>query len=382
MKKPVIIMSLVWYKVLPAHFGGQKGIANFNEALGNHFPLYCVCSKNNEPGNQHSYQVFNWLPVSKSQIINPVVWYKIFRFAREKKVSHVILEHPYHAITGWLLQLFLSCFIITHSHNIEFARFKQLGKWYWRLVKVLEGFAYQLSEEILFKTKHDLEVAIKDFDLAKSKCFLMPYGTTKKDTHARMDKNLSIRQKHGLADDAIILLFNGTLDYGPNAKAVNNIAVNLLPLLPPNHVILITGRSEEANLPETSSLINDRMILAGYVPEVSDYFLAADVYINPVAEGGGVQTKNIEALSYGLNIVCWQHMLNGLEIELTGSKVYLAKTNDWKDFLARILVATIVHAPTPDTFFEHYNFDKQVLLLKERIQKNEDDTSQLITAKY
>ena len=101
---------------------------------------------------------------------------------------------------------------------------------------------------------------------------------------------------------------------------------------------------------------------------MSDYFLAANVYINPVTEGGGVQTKNIEALSYGLNVVCWQHMLNGLDTGLTGSKVFAARPNDWKDFLARILIATIINNPTPVTFFDYYNFDKQIQMFKERIQ--------------
>lgn len=362
-------MSLVWYKILPAHFGGQKGIANFNEALGKYFPLYCVCSNNNEPRNQRSYQVFNWLPVSKAQIINPVVWYKTLRFAKEKKITHVILEHPYHAITGWLLKILLSCTLITHAHNIEYARFKQLQKWYWPFVKMLEGFAFMISKEVLFKSKEDLEIAIKEFRLRRSKCFVMPFGTEQKDTSTQLQKRSAIFKKHGLPANTTALLFNGTLDYGPNTKALNDIAVNLLPLLPPDFVVMITGRNEVA---KAFPFTNKQLIFAGYVPEVSDYFLASNVYINPVDEGGGVQTKNIEALSYGLNVVCWQHMLNGLDIGLTGSKVYVAKPNDWKDFLARILIATIINEPTPSAFFDYYNFDKQVLLLKDRLQKSEE----------
>ena len=358
-------MSLVWYKVLPAHFGGQKGIANFNEALGKHFPLYCVCSKNNEPGNQHSYQVFNWLPVSKAQIINPVVWYKTLRFAKDKKITHVILEHPYHAITGWVLKTLLSCTLITHAHNIEYARFKQLHKWYWPLIKMLEGFAFMTSKEVLFKSKEDIEIAHREFGLRRSKIFVMPYGSEQKDTSAQLQKRSAILNKHGLPANTSVLLFNGTLDYGPNTNAVNDIAVKLLPLLPPDFVVMITGRNEEAN---ASPATNEQLIFAGYVPEVSDYFLAANVYINPVTEGGGVQTKNIEALSYGLNVVCWQHMLNGLDTGLTGSKVFAARPNDWKDFLARILIATIINNPTPVTFFDYYNFDKQIQMFKERIQ--------------
>ena len=368
-------MSLVWYKVLPAHFGGQKGIANFNKALGKHFPLYCVCSNNNESRGNENYGIFNWLPVSKTQIINPVVWYKVLRFAKEKKITHVILEHPYHAITGWLLKILLSCILITHAHNIEYARFKQLQKWYWPFIKVLEGFAFMISKEVLFKSKEDLEFAFSEFGLSRSKCFVMPYGTEQKDFSTQLQKRAEILNKHGLPDNTTVLLFNGTLDYGPNTKAVNDIAVKLLPLLPPDFVVMITGRNEGANV---FIAPNKQLIFAGYVPEVSDYFLAANVYINPVAEGGGVQTKNIEALSYGLNVVCWQHMLNGLDTGLTGSKIYTAKQNDWKDFLARILIATIINEPTPTSFFDYYNFDRQVLLLKERIQKIKEGHHQMV----
>lgn len=38
------ILSIVWYKVLPPVFGGQKGIAGFNKHLAKHHPLVCLCS--------------------------------------------------------------------------------------------------------------------------------------------------------------------------------------------------------------------------------------------------------------------------------------------------------------------------------------------------
>lgn len=364
-------MSLVWYKVLPARFGGQKGIADFNEALGKYFPLFCVCSNNNESRGNENYGIFNWLPVSKLQIINPAVWYKVMRFASQQKITHVILEHPYHAITGLLLKLLLSCNIITHAHNIEYARFKQLGKWYWPCIKLIEWLAFIISNEILFKTNEDMDVAIKVFNLDRKKCFLMPYGTTKKDTNKRSENRLSIRQKHGLAEDAILLLFNGTLNYEPNATAINDISKYLLPLLPANHFVLITGGEINTVVLDLTTIKNDQMIFAGFVPEVSQYFFAADVFINPVAIGGGVQTKNIEAVSYGLNVVCWEHMLHGLDYDYVGNKILAAKTGDWKDFLARILLATIINDPTPRAFFEHYNFDKHVLMFRERIQTSD-----------
>src|SRR5919205_835860 len=132
-------MSVVWYKIFPAEFGGQKGIADFNKALAGHFNLVCVCSINNE--SSESFPVFNFLPVSKLQFINPVVILKLVKFAKQQKVTHIILEHPYHAVAGWLLKK-MGVKIITHSHNIEYLRFKQMGKSFWPLLKFVERWTY------------------------------------------------------------------------------------------------------------------------------------------------------------------------------------------------------------------------------------------------
>jgi len=41
------VLSIVSYKIFPAKFGGQKGIANFNEYFSKFQTLYCVTIKDN-----------------------------------------------------------------------------------------------------------------------------------------------------------------------------------------------------------------------------------------------------------------------------------------------------------------------------------------------
>lgn len=361
-------MSLVWYKVLPADFGGQKGIANFNEALGKRFSLLCVCSNNNDPASAKNYQVFNWLPVSKKQVIDPFIWWKILHFAKQQNISHVVLEHPYHGISGWFLQVFLKCYLITHSHNIEFARFRQLAKWYWRPIKWLEGFTYRLSKEVLFKTEQDMEQAIRAFKLKRQNCIVVPYGVEKKDTSQKEQARAIIIQAHNIPATNKILLFTASPDYEPNAIAVTNIVHHLIPLLPQNYTVIITGGNPMPIDNRSLFAQHSQVVLAGFVEEVNEYFLAADGYINPVNKGGGVQTKTLEALSYNLNVVCWKDMLNGISSDLTGNKIHTAKPGDWKDFMARVLVATIINDDTPNDFFEYYSFDHHIEKLAERIE--------------
>ncbi len=361
------IMSLVWYNVLPAHFGGQKGIAEFNQALGQQGSLVCLCSKNNTPRGNESYGVFNWLPNSKWQIVNPLMWFAIIRFAKKQQITHVIIEHPYYSITGWLLKALCNCTIITHCHNVEHLLFKTRKRWYWPAIKLLETLACSTSSVVICKTIDDQQQLVKHCGLAAEKCMIIPFCTELKDITGKQVARRAIQKQFGLDEGQKILLFNGTLDYEPNARAVAELVQYLCPLLPANYTIIITGRNEFKAFARLKSLQANNFIMAGYVYDIDNYFLAADVYINPVMDGGGMQTKNIEALSYHLPVVCWQNRLQGIEDELTGSKIIVAKPGSWNDFLARVLIADIIPEQTPQHFFIYYNFAYHIRLLINRL---------------
>jgi hypothetical protein len=87
------VMSIVWYKVLPAKYGGQKGIAYFNQQLGKTVPLTCICSYENKTEESLSYNLKPVLPKSRWQFFNPLIWKKIINISKEINPSHIILEH-------------------------------------------------------------------------------------------------------------------------------------------------------------------------------------------------------------------------------------------------------------------------------------------------
>lgn len=354
------IMSVVWYKVLPAHFGGQKGIANFNEALGKHIPLVCICSRNNEPGSAKHYQVFNLLPKSKWQILNPLAWFIIIRFAVRHKITHVILEHPYHVIAAIFLKLSGKT-IITHSHNIEFERFKQTGKKGWKWIYFIEKITYKISDLILFKTPADLRIAINVFLVDESKTMLMPYGISQKSTDTKANAKRIVQTRHNITSVNKILLFNGTLDYAPNAEAVVNIAKHLIPHLRKaglQFTILITGRLEDESYAYLRNVKARDFIFAGLVEDVEKYFLAADVYINAVDEGGGVQTKTLEALSYGVPVVMFKTISQGIDVDEARPLLYLVEKYHWRYFAeVTKLAADQTHEHLSNRFFNTYSFD-------------------------
>ena len=360
------ILSIVWYKVLPARFGGQKGIALFNKYLSQYHPLVCLCSSNNEPADDVLYKVIPELPVSKLQFILPSIHRKVKEVALREKPDYIIVEHPYHGLAGWKAKKASGAQLIIHSHNIEFERFRLLGKWWWRLLRRYEKWVHQHADLNLFKNVSDLSFAIKEFQIDPLKCMVIPYGIEPKETPA--DSNWVIRQRHGIGDDEKILVFAGTLDYTPNAEAVTMIVQEIIPRLKKSQEkfrLIICGK----NLASSFKTNDPTIIIAGEVNDIERYFGAADVFINPVTYGGGVQTKNMDALAANCNVVCFDSMIEREICRLAGRKVFTARNGDWEDFANQIQIASFSKTNTPTGFFEEYNWPNITRRLTDKLAK-------------
>jgi polysaccharide biosynthesis protein PslH len=367
--KQTRILSIVWYKVLPARFGGQKGIANFNQALGKLFPLVCLCSRNNEAPAGLSYFVIPALPVSKWQFLNPFIQQKIAAIAKKERPTHIILEHPYHAKAALKACRASGAKLIVHSHNIESERYRQLGKRGWRLLYKHEKKVHQQAYLSLFKTADELAFAIQNFELSPHKCMVMSYGI---DRPHKLNKDAARKvmvDRHGIAPNSKILLFAGTLDYAPNEQAVINLVTQIASLIRNDYKIIVCGRNRIKGFEHLNDLSHPNVILAGEVKDIDTYFSAADAFINPVMTGGGVQTKNLDALAYDLNLVCFSDMLSGIDLSLCRGKVFTAVPGNWNAFADSIDKALAASpTPVPTSFFDYYSFDRQVLKLAERIK--------------
>jgi polysaccharide biosynthesis protein PslH len=353
------ILSIVWYKVLPPVFGGQKGIALFNQYLSKHIPLVCLCSGNNEPAGPVPYKIIPGLPIGKMQFINPFYWNIIKSVAKKEQVSHIILEHPYHAIGAYLAKKATGATLILHAHNIESERYRQMGKWWWRLLRSYEKWIHQKADCILFKTETERDYAINKFHLPAGRCLVIPYGIEKKEMPGRLAAGQLIRQRHGINSEEKILLFAGTLDYAPNAKAVECIFSQLLPVLADTdsrYRIIICGRNRYPEYHYLQQLSHPSVIMAGEVKDIDFYFAAADAFINTVQLGGGIQTKNIDALNHHCNLVCFENILDAKTYQVAPGKIFPAATGDWPAFAEQIKRAAGHPGPTPASFFDYYEW--------------------------
>jgi glycosyltransferase involved in cell wall biosynthesis len=351
------IVSIVWFKILPAKYGGQKGIALFNTYLSDHFELICLCTGDNEAGKE-KYSVLPTLPTGKKQFLFPSSYFRILTTIQKLDPPYVIIEHPYYGIAGIACKLLLNKKLIVHTHNIEYLRFRSQGTKWWRLLYILEKLTLKKADLLFFKTKDDMELVFKEFKLKKENCKLIPYGVEKQNVNKAQARELLDRQ-YNIGPFKKILLFAATLDYKPNAEAVELIYSKIAPMLDiSNYVILICGRNKIKGFEYLKQLKAKGVIYCGEVEEIKNYFGGADVFIDPVMEGGGIQSKILEAVSYDLNVVCFSHMLKGIEPDTYGNKIFKAEPEDFGKFCSNIEEACLNSKPTPEAFFDKYEWKK------------------------
>ncbi len=367
------ILSVVWYKFLPAQFGGQKGIAAFNEQLSFHHTLFCLCSKNNL-SDQLNYTLVPALPVGSTQVINPLNWLKIIRKIRELGISHLILEHCYYGIPGIWAKNNLSVKLIVHAHNIESTRFREMGKWWWRLLWLLEKKTYQNADLVLFKTREDREFSIRHFGLTEDQSIIVPFGLNRTAVPLNVEKENAaslIRKRHNIKLTQKILLFTGTLDYQPNANALMVLINKIIPLLSSitnqPFKVLVSGRIIYPEYLHLIELKHEHYIYAGEIDDPENYLLAADVFINPVTEGGGIKVKTMEALAYNLPVISTQHSARGIDLTLTGNQLKVCADNDWTRFCVLITDTWSGKFETPPEFYKHYHWKQVILPFLEKI---------------
>ncbi len=375
MENKVKIASLVSYKFLPPDMGGQKGIAFFNRYLAKNSNLLCITVKENTQSAGERYPVMNILSNSRLRYINLFYFFTLRRILKTNEITHLIIEHPYY---GWLavwLKWFTGVRLIVHSHNIEALRFKSVNKWWWGILWNYERFTHRHADLNFFIHDDDRNYAIERFKLNPGKCITITYGFEHPAPPTPDEKAASrriITQAHEINETEKILLFNGTLSYKPNLDALNIILEKINPLLLVaegfRYKIIICGSKLPAEYNGLSPYQNKNIIYAGFVPDINPYFKGADIFLNPVIDGGGIKTKLVEALGYGLSVVSTQSGATGIPPTVAGDKMKLVNNSDWDSFAASVMAINTA-SQTPMDFYNHFYWGKIAERAAEAISK-------------
>ena len=356
------VLSIVSYKIFPAKFGGQKGIANFNEYLSKYHKLYCLTVKAND-ANAAPYTIINKLSNSRFRYVNIFYFKLIKKIIREHSISHVIIEHPYYGWLGLLLKRFCKIKLIIHSHNIEAERFKTTGKWWWKILWEYEKFIHTNADFTFCITENDRYYFTDIYKIPPAKTAVVTFGISWNSPPSlteRSQARIAILHKYSLSEETVLFLFNGALEYPPNLNAVKNIVEKINPLFSKKnslYKIIICGKNLPAEMNELKQYRNANIIYAGYVDDIAIYFKAIDIFINPVNDGGGIKTKLVEALGYDMNVVSTINGAIGVDAAICNGKLLLTDNDDWKGFAEKMQEAIQIHQSINKDFFDFFYWD-------------------------
>ena len=121
--------------------------------------------------------------------------------------------------------------------------------------------------------------------------------------------------------------------------------------------IIICGKNLPGRLNELKGYTDKNIIYAGFVDDISIYLKGADIFINPVTDGGGIKTKLVEALGYNLTAVSTKNGALGIDESICNGKLLLSENADWQVFANNMIEATEIKQSISHSFFQHFYWD-------------------------
>ena len=352
------IICIVPYTYLPAKTGGQKCIASLYKTLSQSYSLGVIGTKANDIRNV-KYKSYNIFSGSLLRYIDPLNYLRIKKIITEERADYLQIEHPYMGWMGYLLQKSTGVKLIVRSHNIEGLRFKNLNKWWWRILLHYEQWVCRQAQINYFITDDDKQQAIATFKLDASRCFTITYGidqTAPLPVRERLMARNFLEQKHHLSPGDTIILFNGAFGYAPNINALNNVINHIFPLLKTSDKgfkLIVCGKDIPAEIVSGSK---DRdIIFTGFVPDINVYLAGAHVFVNPVIEGGGIKTKLVEALALNLTCVSYKSGAIGIPAAICGDKLLVVEDGMTAHFADAIIKASGIDSDIPTAFYDQFS---------------------------
>ena len=162
----------------------------------------------------------------------------------------------------------------------------------YRKLRAFEGQYARMFDKVLLISPHDLQAIERD--APKDNVFFSPHGVDY--TFFTADPIVEKVQNS--------LIFTGNMGYAPNVDAACFFYEQIFPLVRkqvPNVRWTIVGTNPA---PEIEALADDAAVtVTGRVPDLRDYLNRAQVAIDPLRVGAGLQNKVLEGMSMGLPMV-------------------------------------------------------------------------------
>lgn len=367
---------LVPYRFLPPRSGGQQAAYGLCQALGKQLPLTAVSTTDNEQPRGLAFRLAALLPRTVLRYVAPGTAWRTGRLLRREGHTHLIVQQPFAALLMRLVCWWAGIPLYVYSHNLEYLRFRSQGAWFWPLVWGVEGMAYRLADAVFFISEDEIGPAQNTFGLRGDRCHLLPFGTFRSTAPSgREAARRQVREQLNMREDESLLLFFGSLSYGPNLRALDVLLRELLPrweaLAGRTFRLIICG----GGLPrEYDGLVDYRhrsVQYMGFVPDLTPWIQACDLMVNPVDTGAGIKTKVIDALADGATVLSFESGARGVDAQAATPKLVAVADGDYEGFAAEALrlMARPWH-PTPASFYQKYHWDRAIVPLVDLLKKS------------
>lgn len=165
-------------------------------------------------------------------------------------------------------------------------------------------------------------------------------------------------------------VFVGNMSYPPNVEAVKYLATYILPAFPES-TLLVSGASPDKQILQLAAA-NPHIKVSGWVEDIRDSYLSAQLFLAPMMIGTGMQNKLLEAMALGLPCITTPLANNAIKAT-NGSEIIVAKTPEEfieaiKELRINAELQTKLAQNGSDFVRKQYSWKKSVLLLVEIMQ--------------
>lgn len=289
----------------------------------------------------------------------------IFSKLISKKYTHVFVSHSlYGRITQKIKSKFPDIVIVGFFHNIESYYAKEFRK-----VNGIKKIPFQILTnfwERKYSRSIDKSIVLNERDAKllekiyqRKPNLILP--TSFKDSFIETNIINTISDK-----EIIDYLFVGVNFFG-NIQGIQWFIDNVLPKIPGKLYIIGKGM-DKVNW----NNLSQRIVVKGYVEDLSYYYLRSKIVISPIFYGGGMKTKTAEALMYGKIILGTKEAFEGYEID----PKFMYQCNTAKDFINRILTNRnpIFNIDSRNHFLKNYSIEKDIHRFRAIFNENEFNT--------
>lgn len=245
---------------------------------------------------------------------------KYTRKAMASLIQKIKLENTFDVVIIDHLQLFEYAKLFTkerivlHTHNVESNIWEEYAKKCSGIVRALVSRSARMTYEYECRAlaSADGVTACSDTDLAVFKRMAPGMNGVVMHSYNKFDR---VKTKEDVFKRSNKIVFVGSYGWYPNQAAARFLALELMPELIkriPGIQLYLVGKDPTDEI-RGYAASNPQITVTGTVDSIDPYLKEADVFVNAVTEGSGINIKMIEAMGKGIPIVSSEYGSRGID---------------------------------------------------------------------